>query len=166
MKRILSIFFAVLCVSAAAQDYHFPRFTPGKFKKEVRAAAQIWNDTSGNIHFRETRRDGIPVIFDKRGYKIPSQYLLGWYDGKQIIINGLYFKRRPHPLGRFSMRAILLHEFGHAGGLRHNQRRTSIMFPIIYPSTKPELDENDKLAPLNVQSVNPEHPKRPFPPSL
>ncbi len=115
-----------------------PTATHGSWIKSVNDGAAMWAaafDLNCPFPFTEDLTNSVPgrkfialvanEVWDKPGYT-------GWTDSAGIRISGdnVYNKR-----------AIIAHEFGHALGLVHNNRITSIMYPNINIIRSPDYQD-------------------------
>jgi predicted Zn-dependent protease len=98
--------------------------------------------------FRQAYSGWTTLAADRQGQLRHATIELALYDGKGERLSGL------------TRRAVMLHEIGHALGLRHAADSTSLMWPIATETTR--LTVADAEAVRRLYGTSPERPRRPL----
>jgi hypothetical protein len=137
----------IAAVPGSAQAYRFlpTKFsqrtvvfhnTAGKYAKDVRAAARIWNKSGVRFRWKSGPRSRAAVII-KIDRKLPAAGLAvtGLVRGGRHHTGTIYLRNDLRKLGS-QVTGIVAHEMGHLMGLDHEDRRCAVMNSVLFMKCK------------------------------
>jgi hypothetical protein len=144
----LTLLCAIVAVPSSAEAYKFlgTRFsqrtvvfhnTAGKYAKEVKAAARIWNRSGVRFRWKSGPRSRAAVTI-KIDRHLPAAGLAatGPIIGGRHRTGTIFLRNDLRRNGSLGVTGIVAHEMGHLMGLEHENRRCAVMNAVLFMKCK------------------------------
>lgn len=137
---------------------------PEQWREVMKEAAQAWVSPSGTtlIRVKDEVSSSDHPAYDKNNiiYWIDTGALFNYQQGQtmarwkqsqiqdtDILINAkdfLFYAEHPQDNRRIHLKSLMIHEFGHALGLKHTKEAISVMYPeLAFLQVRTDLAEDD-----------------------
>jgi predicted Zn-dependent protease len=153
--------------SSVPITFYFSQSVPDQWKNAIKKAAAVWDTPTGVqlIHVSDTvsssttsQNDHVNVIYWIDSGALfnyqQAQTMTRWVNNQlvdaDIQVNSKdfsFFEDIPDNDREIQMESLLVHEFGHALGLKHTDNVISVMFPdLAYSQIRIDLADMDETS--------------------
>lgn len=147
--------------------FYLTKNIPDEWKEIIEDAAKTWTTSVGAqlIHIKSEALNSSGPSYDKKNivYWIDSGALFNYQQGQTItrwsknqiqdadvLINSKdfrFYSDDPSDKNRIHLKSLMIHEFGHALGLKHVNEVISVMYPeLAYLQVRTDLSEIDQTS--------------------